>query len=194
MKKRILLGAIIGSFVGIFLSNLKAQKTVVNREVELQNGGKMLLGKQTLDQFHKEPYSNWFQEEYDSYVLDEPTLKELKKAKLSRYQITAFVGSWCPDTHREFPRFIKILEALKYPTNKLEIIAVSRRKESPEGEEVAAHLKNVPTFIIKRYNNELGRIVESPESGYLEKDLLGILEAQRHSKKEKNSKETEEIE
>ena len=70
---------------------------------------------------------------------------------------------------------MKILDLLKFPENKLEIIAVNRKKEAPGGEEGIYNIQRVPTIIVQKYGKEIGRIVEYPTSGYLERDLLEIL-------------------
>ena len=177
MKKTILLF----SFFALTLITSCAQRVIVNREVESQKDGKMLLGTQTLDQFRKDPYKTWFDEEYNSYQIDQPSLAELKKEKLNSYTLVVFVGSWCSDSHREFPRLIKILDALKYNTEKMQIIAVNRKKESPAGEEGLYNISRVPTIIVKKYGKEIGRITEMPETGFLEKDLLNILKKDNSS-------------
>ena len=177
MKKTILLF----SFFLLTLITSCAQRVIVNREVESQKDGKMLLGTQTLDQFRKDPYKTWFDEEYNSYQIDQPSLAELKKEKLNSYTLVVFVGSWCGDSHREFPRLIKILDALKYNTEKMQIIAVNRKIESPAGEEGLYNISRVPTIIVKKYGKEIGRITEMPETGFLEKDLLNILKKDNSS-------------
>lgn len=177
MKKTILLF----SFFLLTLITSCAQRVIVNREVESQKDGKMLLGTQTLDQFRKDPYKTWFDEEYNRYQIDQPSLAELKKEKLNSYTLVVFVGSWCSDSHREFPRLIKILDALKYNTEKMQIIAVNRKKESPAGEEGLYNISRVPTIIVKKYGKEIGRITEMPETGFLEKDLLNILKKDNSS-------------
>ena len=169
------------SFFLLTLITSCAQRVIVNREVESQKDGKMLLGTQTLDQFRKDPYKTWFDEEYNSYQIDQPSLAELKKEKLNSYTLVVFVGSWCGDSHREFPRLIKILDALKYNTEKMQIIAVNRKKESPAGEEGLYNISRVPTIIVKKYGKEIGRITEMPETGFLEKDLLNILKKDNSS-------------
>lgn len=165
------------SFIGLLMStqSCEAQKVVVNREVETSNGDKMLLGEQTLSQFKKTPYSDWYDANYQEYDIDKNALKELKKNNLNRYKITVFLGTWCGDSKREFPRLMKILDELKYPEKKLTIIGVNRQKESPSGEASHKVITRVPTIIVEKYGEEVGRIVEMPESGYLERDLVEIL-------------------
>ncbi|WP_299177909.1 thioredoxin family protein [uncultured Chryseobacterium sp.] len=152
-----------------------AQKVVVNREVETQNDGKMLLGHQLKDQFLKAPYADWYVKEHDEYVLDQKAVSELKKNKINSYNIIVFMGTWCEDSHRDFPRLMKILEEVKYPDTKLTIIAVNRKKESPTGDEARYNIQKVPTIIVEKYGKELGRIIEMPTTGYIERDLVEIL-------------------
>lgn len=167
----------IVAFSSLFLAaqQLTAQKVVVNREVETQKDGKMLLGNQLKEQFLKAPYADWYVKEHDEYVLDQKAVSELKKEKIGTYDIIVFMGTWCEDSHRDFPRLMKILEAVSYPENKLNIIAVNRKKESPTGDESLYNLQKVPTIILKRYGKEVGRIIEMPTTGYIERDLVQIL-------------------
>ena len=166
------------------LQSCQSQKIVVNREVETTNDGKMLLGHQTKNQLLKEPYSEWFIQGFDDYQIDQKALAELKKEKLNSYNIILVMGTWCEDSHREVPRFFKILEATKYPESKLTIIAVNRKKEAPSGEEGLYNIQRVPTIIVQKYGKEIGRIIESPSSGYLERDLVEILKKDNTSLKD----------
>lgn len=159
-------------------------KVVINREVDTTDGSKMLLGTQSRSQFEKEPYSTWYNSQYQQYQMDAATVEELKKEKLKSYQIVAFLGTWCGDSHRNFPRFMKILDEVGYSDKKLTIIAVNRKKEAPNGEEGLYNVKFVPTFIVKKYGKEIGRIVENPKSGWLEKDLLEIIKKDNTSLKD----------
>ena len=143
--------------------------------VHTERDGKMLLGRQMKMQFTKEPFSEWYNKEYDEYVYDAQLIKELQKNKINSYEIIVFLGTWCTDTHRELPRLMKILEAAKYPENKIKLIAVNRKKETPDGEDVQYSIKRVPTIIMKKYGREVGRIIEMPETGFLEQDLLNII-------------------
>ncbi len=177
MKKNIIVAAI-----ALFaLQSCGTNKVVVNRQVESSKDGQLLLGTQTLDQFYKEPFSTWYNQEYENYQVDEASIKELKKEKLNSYQITTFLGTWCEDSHREFPRLVKILKATGYPEAKMTIIAVNRKKESPNGEEGQFNIQKVPTIIVKKYGKEIGRIIEFPKSGFIEKDLLEIIKKDNSS-------------
>ncbi|KFF02172.1 TlpA family protein disulfide reductase [Chryseobacterium luteum] len=174
MKKFITHIIAVSSFV-LASQQFSAQKVVMNREVDTQKDGKMLLGNQFKEQFLKAPYADWYVKEHDEYAIDQKAVGDLKKAKLTTYSLIVFMGTWCEDSHRDFPRLMKILEELKYPDNKLTIIAVNRKKESPTGDEVRYNIQKVPTIIVERYGKEIGRIIEMPASGYIERDLVEIL-------------------
>ncbi|EFK34822.1 Uncharacterised protein [Chryseobacterium gleum] len=173
--KKFITNIVAVSSLFLAAQQLSAQKVVVNREVETQNDGKMLLGNQLKEQFLKAPYADWYVKEHDEYALDQKAVSELKKEKIGSYDIIVFMGTWCEDSHRDFPRLMKILEAVNYPENKLTIIAVNRKKESPTGDESLYNLQKVPTIILKRYGKEVGRIIEMPTTGYIERDLVQIL-------------------
>lgn len=155
--------------------NSCAQKVIINREVDTKEYGKMLLGTQALSQFQKEPYKTWYDENYKIYPVDKTALEGLKKEKLNSYNMTVFLGTWCGDSKRNFPRLMKILDATKFPHTKLTIIALNRKKQSPNGEEVKYNITHVPTIILEKYGKEIGRITEEPETGFIEKDLLNII-------------------
>ncbi|WP_426278224.1 thioredoxin family protein [Chryseobacterium sp. S-02] len=174
MKKLITNVAVI-SCLAFTVQQFNAQKVVVNREVETTNDGKMLLGNQLKDQFLKAPYADWYVKEHDEYAIDQKAINDLKKDKINSYNITVFMGTWCEDSHRDFPRLMKILEEVKYPENKLTIIAVNRKKESPTGDEGRYNIQKVPTIIVEKYGKEIGRIIEMPTTGYIERDLVNIL-------------------
>ncbi|MGL6128229.1 TlpA family protein disulfide reductase [Chryseobacterium artocarpi] len=174
MKKFITnLVAVSGLFIAT--QQLSAQKVVVNREVNTEKDGKMLLGHQLKEQFLKAPYADWYVKEHDEYALDQKAISELKKERLGSYDIIVFMGTWCEDSHRDIPRLMKILEEVGFPESKLTIIAVNRKKESPTGDESLYNVQKVPTIILKRYGKEAGRIIEMPTTGYIERDMVEIL-------------------
>jgi len=93
---------------------------------------------------------------------------------VNNLQITIVMGSWCPDSQLEVPKMIMILEAIDYPMDMLEIIAVNRWKKVPEMNISSLNIKYVPTFIFYKEGVEVGRIVETPKQS-LEFDMVNIL-------------------
>ena len=136
----------------------------------------MLTGEFTRKALEEDDFKDWYHHEYETYEVEKSKLKGLKD--LRNYRLEVFVGTWCPDSRRELPRLYKILDDIKFPQNRLKVIGVNRQKKSFNGEEINKNVTHVPTIIV--YNNkkeEVGRIVESPVSGYLEEDLAQIVEA-----------------
>ena len=84
------------------------------------------------------------------------------------------MGSWCPDSRREVPRFMRILHVWQFPLENVTFIGVDNAKLSPVGEYDKLDIQRVPTFIIYRNNLEAGRIIENPSTS-LEQDLVNIL-------------------
>ena len=93
-------------------------------------------------------------------------------ALLPRAHVVVVSGTWCSDCRREVPKFARIAERL--PGWTLEL-----RGDDAETRQLLK-VRKIPTFIVQHPDTgeELGRIVESPESDALEADLLAI--AERH--------------
>lgn len=147
---------------------------VFNRVVKLKDGNKMLLGGVDREAFTKEPFSTWFNQEYDSYQTNSPMIKDFK-SKLKRFRVEVFMGTWCEDSKREYPRLLKILDEAKFPKQRIVTYAVNESKKSFYSEEIGKDIRFVPTFIFYKGGKEVGRIVESPVSGSLEEDILMIV-------------------
>ncbi|MCL6267840.1 thioredoxin family protein [Flagellimonas myxillae] len=155
----------------------------VNQEIEQENGKTFLLGKINLEGLQSEPYNSWFSSNYSSYAVDETLVKVFKPA-LDGYHVKLFLGTWCGDSKREVPRFLKILEAANFPMENLDIVALDRRsgkvKTSPTGEERGLNIIRVPTMLFYKNGKEVNRIVESPIET-LEEDMAQILNGQSYT-------------
>jgi len=92
-------------------------------------------------------------------------------------RVEVYLGTWCSDSQREVPKFLKIVDELKAKYGKelpVSFVAVDRTKHMPVDLVNGKSIDKVATFIVYRGDNELGRIVEKP-NGLLEDDLLAIL-------------------
>ncbi|ABM23360.1 MULTISPECIES: thioredoxin family protein [Shewanella] len=116
---------------------------------------------------------NEFTEGYKSYQVDTAAIAPLKNIK-EPTEIIVIIGTWCPDCHRETPRFIRIMEEVANPNIKVTYIGVDRTKKDPEGLAAKYEFTRIPTFIIQQQGKEIGRIIERPTTS-LEKDLAEIL-------------------
>lgn len=117
--------------------------------------------------------SRW-QENYDRYDPD-PVMIEALKSKLGEgLRIDVYLGLWCPDSRNNVPPFLKILDRLdaRVPVRYFALERKASRDDKYYFEE--KKVERVPTFIVYRNDEEIGRIVENPQTGMLE-DLWEIL-------------------
>ena len=147
-------------FLCISALNLSAQQTnkIIFDQMANQN---ILYGYGTVDVFQNEQFSQWYSSEYEQYNVNTEVLASAKP-ELKSITIKVVLATWCKDSKREVPRFIKILNALNFPLEKLEIIGVDRKKVCPEAGVEAGFVDFVPTFFFYRNGIEIGRIVEHP--------------------------------
>lgn len=162
--------------VATFLVSCKQNNytEVVDKEGEL-----ILLGEINLQALQKESYKEWFKINHDSYQPNTALLEQFKQ-QLKEHRIQLFLGTWCIDSQREVPNFIKILQATDFPINNLEMVAMDRDKENPAEDKKAWNINYVPTFIFVKDGKEVNRIVEMPLES-LEKDMLKILTGQPYT-------------
>ena len=116
---------------------------------------------------------HWFEPVYNGYPLCKKTIKKLKKYAHS-FKIKAFMAIWCHDSRREIPRLYKILDAIDFNMDNLEVIAVDRSKKTPNNLQKGFNISRTPTFIFFKNGKEIGRYVELPRKS-LEKDMLRIV-------------------
>jgi tetratricopeptide (TPR) repeat protein len=149
-----------------------------------------LLGKCRTQDLRQAPQHQWFDEGYNAYTPNGEIIgkaaRTLSKSDLRELTFTVFFGSWCGDSKREVPRFVKTVHqletalgySLEQANEALQFVGVSSQdsayKRSPSGEERGQDIYRVPTMIISHKGKELGRIVEFPVES-LERDLLTII-------------------
>lgn len=153
----------------LFGCNEVANKVITDKKT----GNQMLVGITDRNAFELLDFSEWYNSEYTRYEPDEFIVKQIHELSDS-IKIQIFMGTWCGDSRREAPRFLKILDLSEFDQNKIQIINLNREKESPGHEENDKNIEFVPTFIINKNTNEIGRIVEFPIIT-LESDLFNIL-------------------
>jgi thiol-disulfide isomerase/thioredoxin len=133
-----------------------------------------LLGYINPVQFSKPPHSEWFVKGHDAYLPDQEAIGKIRELNLDDLSIQIVLGTWCPDSRREVPRFMKILDLIEFSSTKVTFIGVDNSKMAPVGEYDKLEIERVPTFIFLRNKVEAGRIIENPVTS-LEQDMLNIL-------------------
>ena len=133
-----------------------------------------VLGYFTRGQITRPPHSEWFTRDYDGYVINQEALGKLLKIPYEGITIRIVLGTWCPDSRKQVPRFMKITDEWKFPEGSIVFIGVDDSKLSPVGEYEKLDIQRVPTFIFYKNNIEAGRIIENPLTS-LEQDVVKIL-------------------
>ncbi|MFN8256618.1 MAG: thioredoxin family protein [Bacteroidales bacterium] len=160
------------SFIGCY-----SAKKINHVKFDKKAESKILYGYTSLDGFKLPLCADWYNFEYEGYSPDSEIIDLLSGANIVLPdKIIIVMGSWCSDSRREVPRFIKILETLKFPEKNLVIINVDTKKQAEKTEVGLLDIKKVPTFIFYKSSDEIGRVIESPAET-LEKDFYRILSA-----------------
>ncbi|MFQ6678455.1 MAG: thioredoxin family protein [Fidelibacterota bacterium] len=139
-----------------------------------KTGNPMLIGlSHRSDYTASEHFNEWFNEEYVNYEVEEEILSTINNSD-TLITLECFMGTWCSDSRREVPRIYKILDYLDFDENNFIIVSLNRNKQSPGKEEIGKNIHHVPTLIVYKNKNEIGRIIESPIHS-LEEDFADIL-------------------
>jgi hypothetical protein len=94
-------------------------------------------------------------------------------------EIVVYLGTWCSDSRRELARLWRAFDEAGIgfaaePPFDLRYVAVDRDKEQPAALLEGVDLDYVPTFVVRRGGEEVGRVVEVSPNG-IEHDLLALL-------------------
>ncbi len=108
-----------------------------------------------------------------SYHPDPAAIETLQQVEQPT-EIVVFYGAWCTDSHREIPRFLKIIETVNNQEITVTDYGVNRQKQDELGQFEIYGIEFVPTFIVIRNGIELGRIIERPDRSLAE-DLAAIM-------------------
>lgn len=114
-----------------------------------------------------------FTARYDTVRIQSELLDLIRQCQPG-VDVMVFLGTWCSDSRREVPRFLKVADSVGITMDRITLYALDRRKTSPEGLEEKYHIDRVPTFIFEKRGEEIGRIVEVPRTT-VEADMLTIL-------------------
>lgn len=171
--------------LSLFLIALFIFNTSISQQLVVDDKGKeKLLGTITQQDLKQHSFKDWFVSEFDQYQPHKTIIKDFKK-ELHQYKIKVFLGTWCGDSKREVPRFMKILKQAKFPKSQVQIIALDKTKEaykqSPGNEEKGLNIHRVPTFIFYKDGKEVNRIVEEPTSSF-ERDIAIITSTNKYQR------------
>jgi thiol-disulfide isomerase/thioredoxin len=121
----------------------------------------------------QEPLYAPFKAGYDSARVQSEFIPLIRSSSAG-VTFTIFFGPWCSDSKREIPRFLKVADEAGMADSTIRFYALDRTKTSSDGLAEKFKIEKVPTFIVMKNGEEVGRIVESPNLS-MEADLLTIL-------------------
>ena len=173
-SKRINIFILILAAISFGLFNLNSSDIPEGMFEDPKTGKPMLLGEITIEELQQEPFAEWYQMESDGYEVDTELTNAISDPGQYTYEV--FLGTWCGDSRREVPRMEKIFSEMGIDMSNVLIVTLDRDKISPNGEQEGKDIRYVPTLIVNKDNQEIGRIVESPssETATLESDLFEI--------------------
>lgn len=173
-SKRINIFILILAAISFGLFNLNSSDIPEGMFEDPKTGKPMLLGKITIEELQQEPFNEWYQMESDGYEVDTELTNAISDPGQYTYEV--YLGTWCGDSRRELPRMEKIFTEMGIDMSNVLIVTLDRDKISPNGEQEGKDIRYVPTLIVSKDNQEIGRIVESPssETATLESDLFEI--------------------
>ena len=132
------------------------------------------FGEFSRDQLENSNHNGWFVENYNAHPLNKALVSQIDSL-FDDIEVTIYMGTWCEDSQREVPGFLKIIDALEANDQVQPIVGLNEDKVSHDGSAEQAGVTNVPTFIFSKDGEEINRIVEFPIIS-LEQDILDILQ------------------
>ena len=130
-------------------------------------GDTHICGEFPLDYLERDSnYKILFNKYYNELKLPKKRLR--LKSKLKNTTVDIYLGTWCGDSKKWVPQFIRLWDELGLKRSQLRLIGLyndeKRYKTAPNGEEQGKQIHRVPAFIFKSKNLEYARIVESPKN------------------------------
>jgi cyclophilin family peptidyl-prolyl cis-trans isomerase/thiol-disulfide isomerase/thioredoxin len=121
-----------------------------------------------------------YEEKKTSYAPDITVIEMMKSYVRAGDRVEVYMGTWCSDSEREVPKFLRVVDDLKSQFGvelPYSFVALDRSKHEPAQLIAGKNISKVATFIYYRGDEELGRIEERP-TGLFEDDLLTIVARQ----------------
>lgn len=134
----------------------------------------ILQGVLSKDIIQKDPRFTWYLSNQVSYHPSEQQIAKLSAAKTT-ITFLIFGGTWCEDTQFILPKFFKWLELSEFPESAVAFFGVNRKKESIGQLSKVFDIKNVPTIIVLKNGQEVGRVIEYGKSGKWDREIFDLI-------------------
>jgi len=82
---------------------------------------------------------------------------------LDGISVKILFGTWCHDSQREIPKFLRLLEDINMKPEMVSLIGLDYNKNEPLNRGEMLEVKRTPTIIFYKNGIEIGRIEETPK-------------------------------
>ena len=137
-------------------------------------GRKVLRGLISRADIQNDTAFSWFNKNYKLGRPDAGAVAAFKQHG-NDFKVLIFAGTWCPDTQNLLPQFYQLTDAAGYADSSITLIGVDNAKTTFDNLDKTFHLVDVPTFIVMKNGEEVGRVIEYGESGEAMKELGKIV-------------------
>jgi thiol-disulfide isomerase/thioredoxin len=143
-------------------------------EVSNDGNNKVLKGLISRDMLEGDTAFKWFHENQSGY---EPDAEEtaLLKAKVPQVQFLVFGGTWCEHSKDILPKFFSLLDAASFPRDQVTLVGVDHDKKTTNHLTEAMHITNIPTFIVLKNGQEVGRVEGYGKNGRWDKEISELI-------------------
>jgi thiol-disulfide isomerase/thioredoxin len=138
------------------------------------SGNKILKGFISRQELATDASFPWFAQNGKGYTPPAAAVAAFKGAKDSIY-ILAFGGTWCDDTKFILPKFYALTDAAAFPQDHITLLGVDESKKTIQHLSEAFNVTLVPTFIVLKNGQEMGRVVEYGKAGMWDKELGEVI-------------------
>jgi hypothetical protein len=132
-----------------------------------------LLGRVNVKTLQNQQRFAWFSASYSDYKTNPSAISEIAK-QAQNLSILVFAGTWDITTQSQLGPFYKIIDESKIDRASIILYFLDRDKKSPQGFESSYFVSEVPTFILLKGNQEIGRL-NGNNVGLLEGALADLL-------------------
>lgn len=117
----------------------------------------LLIGRVNVRLLQSNQHFGWFPVNYSSYTANSSALKVLSQIGPD-ISFIVFGGTWSVATQTMIPQFYKVLDEAKINRARAFLYFLDRDKKSPQGFESEYMVSEVPTIILLKSGQEVGRI------------------------------------
>lgn len=109
----------------------------------------------------------------DQYEPDAATIERLRAIR-EPVRLQIVLATWCGDSRQHVPRLLKAITRAANPNLSVELLSLGQDFTAPVELVQRENITNVPTVIVRRGEQEIGRFVETPAGGTIEADIADI--------------------